>query len=75
MHPVTFAQAAPELRSIKKNSTLLSPGEGSTLVPQNPDSVLTKLVKLSACVTVGVTIYLVRYISREMFRIDSYSLF
>jgi hypothetical protein len=26
-------------------------------------------------VTVGVTIYLVRYISREMFRIDSYSLF
>jgi hypothetical protein len=26
-------------------------------------------------VAVGVTIYLVRYISREMFRIDSYSLF
>jgi hypothetical protein len=60
LHLVTFAQAAPELRSMKKSSTLLSPGKGSTLispgksstlVQQNPDSAITKFVRLSACVS------------------------
>jgi hypothetical protein len=55
LHLVTFAQAAPELRSIKKSSTLLSPGKGSTLISpgksstlvlQNPDSAITKFVRL-----------------------------
>jgi hypothetical protein len=62
-HPVTFAQAAPELRSISKSSTLLSPGMVGTLVLQNPESTLSKFVKLSTlCINRWDAGYLARYL-------------